>query len=251
MSKYPNLLHPPITEAILDIQAELPDYVTLLKLLEFHNCDNIKKRFPKRLDKISGKTSLKFSSNGKLKESSSEGQTEGYFFKSSNENKIVQARINGFTFNKLKPYESWDVFQTEARELWDTYFEIANPVDIKRIALRYINRIEIPLPINNFKDYILTTVEIAPKLPQELARYFMQLVIPYPHINVNAIITQTIERSIKEYTLPLILDIDVFKNVSYKTNEKKIWDEFFELRNIKNDIFFNSITKTTEELLNK
>ena len=152
------------------------------------------------------------------------------------------------TSNKLKPYESWDAFSTEARKLWDIYFQITNPVRITRIALRYINRIEIPLPMNDFKEYVLTTPEIAPKLPQALNHFFMQLEIPNPELPAIALITQTMEKPTENQRLPLILDIDVFSKIGFINNDEKIWKEFEKLRKFKNDLFHNSITEKTKEL---
>ena len=148
----------------------------------------------------------------------------------------------------MKPYESWDTFRSEARKLWEIYFQLTNPVKITRIALRYINRIEIPLPFKDFKEYILTTPEISPKLPQALEHFFMQLVVPNPDIPATAVITQTMEKPTENQILPLILDIEVFLQTSYLENKAEIWDEFEKLRIFKNDIFFDSITDKAKEL---
>jgi uncharacterized protein (TIGR04255 family) len=44
------------------------------------------------------------------------------------------------------------------------------------------------------------------------------------------------------------LDIDVFREVSLEPDSEKIWEILEELRNIKNNIFFKSITQKTKEL---
>ena len=244
MSEYTTFPNAPITEALVDIRVELPKEVTLSKLETFHN--EIKSRFPEKKQRVSLKGGFKLS-QGMPESLPITGGPIGYLFKSPSDKKIVQVRLDGFTFNKLKPYENWDIFCSEARELWNLYFQICNPVKITRIALRYINRIEIPLPIKDFKEYILTTLEIAPKLPQGLSSFFMQLVIPNPDIEANAIITQTMENPTGN-RLPLILDIDVSRETNYTDNKAEMWDEFKKLRSFKNEIFFNSITNETKEL---
>lgn len=246
MSDYTVFPNAPITEALLDIRVELPNEIDIKKLEVFH--DHIRERFPEK--KITGAFEVKvqLSPDGTPQSLPASGGPQGYLFRSPNENKIVQARLNGFTFNKLKPYEKWEFFRSEAYEFWNMYLQLFNPKKITRIALRYINRIEAPLPIKDLKEYILTNPEIAPKLPQSLSHFFMQIVIQNPEIQATAIITQTMEKPAENKRLPLILDIDVFKETVYVDNKEEIWNDFEKLRIFKNEIFFNSITEKTKEL---
>ncbi len=248
MSEYTVFPNAPITEALLDIRVELPKEIILENLEKFHNHETVKEHFPVKKKRESFKGGVKVSPGGKISVLPTSGGPDGYLFQSPIEKKIVQARIDGYTFNKLKPYESWDSFRTEARKLWNIYFQITKPVRITRIALRYINRIEIPLPMNDFKEYVLTTPEIAPKLPQALNHFFMQLEIPNPELPAIALITQTMEKPTENQRLPLILDIDVFSEISFINSDEEMWNKFEKLRKFKNDVFFDSITEKTKEL---
>ena len=177
-----------------------------------------------------------------------EGLTDS-FFRSPYEQKVVQARLDGFTFNKLKPYENWEMFRDEGRELWEFYLELAHPLRVNRIALRYVNRIEVPLPFGDFNEYILTNPQVAPKLPQSLSSFFMRIQIPFSDQMALATITQTMEKPTESQKLPLIIDIDVVRQSNFtKDAFSEIWDGFEELRIVKNDIFFNSITEKAQEL---
>ncbi len=246
MSEYPVFKNAPIIEALLDVRVELPKEVDLKKLEEFH--DLVRERFPEKKERKFFKAEIKFPPAITSTALPTSSGTVGYLFHSPNERKIVQARVDGFTFNKLKPYENWESFRSEARKLWDLYLKIANPVRVTRIAVRYINRIDVPLPLKDFKEYILTTPEIAPNLPQALSQFFMRLVIPNPDIQATAVIIETMENPVDNKRLPLILDIDVWRETAYENNQSKMWDDFEELRAFKNDIFFNSITEKTKEL---
>lgn len=248
MSEYTVFPNAPITEALLDIRVELPEDVDIKKIESFH--EHIKDRFPDKKTRGAFAIGVQLMPDGTPQSLPASGGPQGFLFRSPNENKIVQARIDGFTFNKLRPYENWTVFRSEAKSLWNIYAELFAPKRITRIALRYINRIELPLPIKDFKEYILTTPEIAPKLPQGLAHFFMQLVIPNHEIGATATISQTMENPLPTVTqkLPYIFDIDVWKETLYEGNKQEMWDEFEKLRIFKNEIFFNSITDKTKEL---
>jgi uncharacterized protein (TIGR04255 family) len=247
MNNFEIFSNAPITEAILDIKAKLPDGVGLNIFDEFQ--ENIKTHFGDRKTKHSFHAEFSFSP-GKDETTPvvPKNKIEGYLFHSKNENKIVQARLDGFTFNKLKPYEDWNKFHGEARNLWELYSKIVKPISIDRIALRYINRIEIPLPFDDFREYILTTPQIAPGLPQALSHFLMRIEIPNDKIGAIAIITQTMQKSTESQKLPLIFDIDAIKMANYTEKESDMWEDFNLLRQFKNEIFFNSITKKTKEL---
>lgn len=235
----------PITEALLDIRVELNQSFSLSSLELLH--ERISDRFPEKQQRMAFQTSIKLAPEGPTSATPT-SQPDGYLFRSSATNKIAQARIDGFTFNKLRPYQDWQRFREEAQELWNLYYDCAHPLRITRLALRYINRIDLPLPFNTFKDYILTLPEVAPELPQALAGFFMQLSIPNPEKEATAIINETIEGVTSNQKLPLIFDIDVFREVRFADNKPEIWSIFDQLREFKNDIFFSSITEKTREL---
>ena len=113
--------------------------------------------------------------------------------------------------------------------------------------MRYINLLNLPLPLKDFKEYILTTPEIAPNLPQGLLSFLMRLVIPDERSKSIAIVTETIE-PVKEDTVPLIFDIDVFREGTFDPERPEIWEAMEQLRQLKNEIFFNSITEKAKEL---
>jgi len=246
VSTYTVFPNAPITEALLDIRVQLPREIDLKKLEVFH--ENIKSRFPDKKQRISFETGFQLSPEKPPVPLPASGGVYGYMFSSPNEKKVVQTRLDGFTFNKLKPYENWERFFSEAQELWALYLKIANPEKVTRIALRYINRIEIPLPIKDFKEYILTIPEIAPNLPQGIARLFMQISIPNHETQATAIVTEAMESTADIQKLPFILDIDVFQETLSSADEPEIWERFKKLRVFKNDIFFKSITEKTKEL---
>lgn len=180
---------------------------------------------------------------------SAAGGPDGYLFTSVDGRQVVQARLDGFTFSRLKPYDKWEALRDEARELWQHYVQIASPETVTRVALRYINRIEIPLPMRDFKDYILTTPEIAPALPQGLDSFFMRLVIPDSKTQAVGIVTETVEPVDESgKRLPLIFDIDVFRTAAFNVQDNAMWETFENLHDLKNEIFFKSITSKAKEL---
>jgi len=234
----------PITEALLDIKVQLPKGVTLDDLKGFH--PDLKARFPEITEQKIFQAKFKIGKEPAY--TPGQNLSLGYLFRSQQDKKVVQYRFDGFTFNKLKPYENWSSLKSEAMELWEPYLEQIKPIKIVRIALRYINRIEIPLSMKHFNEYVLTNPEIAPNLPKKISHFLMRIELQNDEIPATAIITQTMEKPTKSQKVPLIFDVDVFYRGEYEKDMKEIWNDFEKLRNFKNDIFFNSITDKTKEL---
>lgn len=239
--------NPPITEALLDIRVKKSADISLETLLSFQ--DRVKDTFPIKQERFSWQGGVQFKKDSTPEFLPATTGIDGYLFKSENGLKIAQARRDGFTFNQLRPYPNWEVFRNEAKVLWEHYLQVANPDTVERLALRYINRIDIPLPFKDFKEYILTYPEIAKGIPQGLSTYFIRLVVPKEEISAFAIITQTF-KPLKpdEKILSLIFDIDVSRGISLSVLSDDIWKIMEDLRNFKNEIFMNSTTEKAKEL---
>src|SRR3990167_5750912 len=104
MSELIRFPHAPITEALLDIRVKLPAQIDLTRLTTFH--DAVKDRYPLKRERTSwhGGFQLKPGTGPEMLASSS-GGPDGYLFTSADGRQIVQARLDGFTFNRLKPYD--------------------------------------------------------------------------------------------------------------------------------------------------
>ena len=115
--------------------------------------------------------------------------------------------------------------------------------------MRYINRIELPLPLKEFRDFVLTVPEIASGLPSSVSAMAMQLVVQDPATGGAVMLNQCIDQnSLKSDVLPLIFDIDAFKEVDLASDAEDLWTFVEQLRKLKNEFFFKSITEKTKEL---
>lgn len=254
--RFPN---PPITEAIFDITVNLRDDFHYEELLIFQ--EDIKESFPNIQKKIAlqGGFELNLEKPEEINPQllSMSDQPEGYVFISNDQEKIIQAKLQGFTFSKLKPYQSWKDFYGEAYQLWRKYVEITSPFKVVRLGLRYVNQINIPLPVEGgieLRHYIKILPEIQSDLSVAIDGYFMQLVLNHTQYQPSrAIINQTIGQIIEikdsNKAYPLIFDIDVFQEVDLSPDDEEIKNIFeSNLKCFREDIFYKSITEKTKEL---
>ncbi|HEC43758.1 MAG TPA: TIGR04255 family protein [Bacteroides sp.] len=241
---YPLLENAPIVEALLDIQVQLPEGKDLNALHKVF--DVVKDKYPteKKRFAFSGKIEFK-AQETQAKSSISETQVDGYLFYSEDKTKVFQARLSGFTFNKHKPYKSWNALKKEAKELWTLYKKIAEPLTINRIALRYINKIPLKIPFTP-TSYFTTLPYLAKGLDYDMNNLFSQISIMNNQLNARATITEAVELTNSDTAL-FLFDIDVFQQGDFA--ESEIWKNFESLRDFKNEIFFKSITAKTLKLI--
>ncbi|MFL0161960.1 TIGR04255 family protein [Aquirufa salirivi] len=234
----------PIREAVFDIRIDKLNIIDVSELLNIKEA--ISNDFPieKKRHNITGM--FQFSPDKPI-ESKTHSDLTGFIFLSEDHSRQLQIRIDGFTLNILKPYENWETHFNLFLKYWNIYNKQFSPNNILRIATRYINKIEIPLPIDDFQEYVLNMPPIPNCLPQTFANFFMQIQVPCKSDYRNVVITETIE-PILNSTLPFILDIDVFQELNVNNSVESLTKNFSEIRNIKNEIFENCITEKTRKL---
>ena len=237
----------PITEAILDLKVILPDKFPIEKFLEIHA--RIRDRFPTSEPIHVGSLAIQA---GPEIEVDASRQHSGFLFRSKDGLRIFQATLQGFTFNRLAPYNSWEEFSDDARNLWEIYKDICKPAFVTRAAVRYINRIDIPVEGSiKLQDYLKTAPDIASGLSQKnLSSFFMQLQIPQEDLNCMLVINETLALPPAPGFLSVIFDIDLFRQQVWQSDDEDIWHFLTQLRERKNQVFWESITERTEELIN-
>ncbi|MCF4966579.1 TIGR04255 family protein [Nostoc sp. CMAA1605] len=235
----------PITEALIDIQVQLPQEVKLDVLAQVYS--SIQAEYPKR-EEI-----LVF--QGQMIAGASVGATAsqsqiGYRFFSDDQKQIIQVRLDGLTFSRLAPYDCWERFRDEAKRLWSIYQSLTNPVVITRLALRYINRLDIPLPVSDLNNYLRTFPEVSSDLPQGLSGYFMQLQIPQEQLPTILVLNQALVPPPTQNFISILLDLDLFLEQDIPQDEIEFWEVLEKMHEQKNKAFEACITEHTRELIN-
>ncbi|HXA15707.1 MAG TPA: TIGR04255 family protein [Thermoanaerobaculia bacterium] len=205
------LARSPIVEAVVDIDCDLPPDIVFADL-ESRAKARFADQYPgfgRRLRQPSSEL-LAGSSRPKLNVREA---TDAFQF--LGEHQLVQVRRGGFSFNRLAPYLSLDEYLPEIKRTWQIFVELAEPVTIRRIGLRYINRIFLPAGegIVDLSDYLY----LGSKLPEEVSLKFTAVLNEYSaiedatghEVKVRMVINEQ-EKEIwrrEEQPLPVIFDI--------------------------------------------
>jgi uncharacterized protein (TIGR04255 family) len=247
--------NPPIVEAILHVVIERDSEFNNETLTDY--AKYITEGFPifDRKEQRFLKNEISFPLNDPDNITSSVSNIlQGYLLASNDNSKVIQANTDNFSFSKLRPYGTWESFYQEANEFWEKYAEITSVDRVKRLGLRYLNRIAIPFEGKPFKlqDYIKIFPEVSDDLPMTISGYFMQVSLASEVYKPSkAIVNQTsgnVETNGDIVYTPLIFDIEVFQDVDLNSQDSSIESIFINnLRPFKNDIFLNGVTEKSQE----
>ncbi|MBK7863958.1 MAG: TIGR04255 family protein [Archangiaceae bacterium] len=242
------LASPPIVEALIDLQL-WPVLDSLDSLLPLSAL--IQAQFPERRTMHTLQATIK-QEKGQPASSTSKHEEIGYQFWSSDKRRVVQLRKNGLSFSVLKPYGRWEALEAQAADVFDAVKAVRKFDHVSRVAVRYVNRIELPLPPSGtelrFEDYLRTHPEVSSGLPQTVSEMFMRVVLPRPEAESTVIITEALEApDLARKVLPVLLDIDVFSVGQFSGDAA--WARLERMRPIKNEVFFACLTPKALELL--
>jgi uncharacterized protein (TIGR04255 family) len=158
------LKNTPIVEAVLDIDCDMPPSFDVSALEETAR-DAFRESYPKFRTQVMQEHTIEAKANEEPR-ISVRHRAQGFQFLTEDERQLVQIRPVGFTFNRLAPYDGLDQYLPEIERVWDIFRALAKPVAVRRINLRFINRILLPMDGKQsieLNDYL----QLGPRLVDE------------------------------------------------------------------------------------
>jgi len=235
------------TEAIIDFRVKLPDGFQAEQFSGLQ--ERLRARYPNAEKRQLIMQEFGVKENGKpLFQAPEDKGLHGFWFRSEDERNIAQFRVDGFTFNRMKPYTSWEEVLKEARNLWELYVEASAPEVVTRIAVRYINHLAIPRPVPDFSRYFTAPLPVPAHLSLRLTNFLTRVVVEDQEADVTANVAQALADVADPKHVTFLLDIDAYKARDFDVGDPAMWSTFGVLREFKNRIFFGSITEETARL---
>jgi uncharacterized protein (TIGR04255 family) len=242
----------PITEALIDLRVTQVQGFSMSDLESIG--DTIVDRYPRQEGMYSGQVNIPV---GEPAQVETLHQQTGFRFTDQDGRQILQARIDGFTFSVLAPYDRWETFRDEARRLWYLYKSATRAESITRVAVRFINRIDIPTAdavTVRLEDYLRTYPEIPADWPYDAFRsFFMQLQILQEDLRCWLVVNQATAQPPDLETTSILLDFDLFREEYEEPwradDDAAVWEFLEHLHDRKNEYFERSITDETRRLI--
>lgn len=214
----------PIVEAVVQLEVVLsdPDHIPRARALEALPA-RLAERYPRVTQRL---------------EATPRDHTESYRF-SGDARYVVQASVDGMSCARLAPYGGFGPLVGEALWAWEHYLEIAGPIRLSRLAVRFQNRFEVPLPLQ-LDRLFLTGPRVASSLPQRVGA--MECRISLQHdADTQSLLTQRIEEATDGHAR-VGFDLEVQRTVDLSCDSHRIWQGLGELASIEHHVFFESVT---------
>jgi len=233
---------PPIVEAVLDIDCDMPPKLDFAAL-EAPVRDAFRDRYPKFRTRFMQAVQVEAAADRALNVTTKQG-FQALQLLQEDEKQLVQVRPQGFSFNRLAPYSSLDDYLPEMERTWRLFLGFAAPVQVLVVRLRYINRFLIPLVDGRIDLDVY--LKLGPRLPDENKLTLVGFLHQHSAAEadtgnrVNIILTAQPPEYDK---LPIILDIEAFRPGNGEpSNWTEIQSKIQSLRRLKNAVFENSLT---------
>lgn len=153
---------------------------------------------------------------------------------------IAQFNRDGLVFSRLKPYDNWDNFADEGLRLWQIFRDLADPLEIQRIGVRFIN--QIPLrQISDLGKFLTHAPKCLHKLGLCLNGFFHQDTYDVPEHPYGINLVQTLQPPIPPDSdeFGFILDIDVFTKDAFECADEYLREHLPKMRLLKDEAFFS------------
>lgn len=242
---WPTLKNPPILLAVVELRFKLPDKFDISDLKK--NDSDLLKQYPNRIDNLTGNINIPTPTPG-LSTATVDSKQVGYTYTNKNKSRKIIISKESLVYAQEGDYQGWESFKGEWMEIIKHFIHRLNEIEIERLSVRFINRFSVKEMVSPL-DYFNTSISAMDgiiKHPVDLYFYRYVMRIPDSKIHINVINSL---QEITDSSYSFIFDIDVLNNEHFVFDFDKISFLLEDLREIKNDIFFNNITEKTLSLL--
>ncbi len=246
VTSFPHLRKPPITEAVIEVRGpvgvEWNEEAVILGMQEFNT------EYPVHLSLQGFQSQWQLTPGNEPKMKTKNLGTRGVRFQSKDGFNVALFTADLFSFSRLNSYQTWDTFVSEALKLWRIYKRVVQQNDVVRLGVRFINRIPVSEEKIKIEKYFKDFPSAVPGNDPDRLMFLHQDIISIPQGNLKANIIKTVQPgSPADPRAGLILDIDVFDENRFVTDEALLNTRLEQIHHWKNWVFFNIVTKRLVE----
>jgi uncharacterized protein (TIGR04255 family) len=149
----------------------------------------------------------------------------------------------------LHPYSGWHQVRPRIEQALQTYRQIAEPIGVKRIGLRYINLITLPGGNLNLDDYFVPLIGIPAALPIDMTGFLARVESVYENRRIRLLLTFGSAKADPGFS-GFILDLDtIYQEAADNLELDNVMSVVDDLHEREHEAFEALITEKTREVL--
>jgi uncharacterized protein (TIGR04255 family) len=239
MTSSRRLARPPITEALIDLRVDGAEPATIELTQELTS--RLSNDYPQVREQRRFEATIGVAEGQHPEAMAQDLGLRGALFTSGDGKLTAQFRSDGFTFNRLHPYTSWEEIYPEAMRLWAEFLDVFRPERVTRVAVRYINHIQLPGGELQLSEYLNSPIIVPRGMPAKLTGFLNSVLLSDGETGCSARVTHSLEPQ-TQAGFVLLLDIDAFQEGDWGPADESIESALGSLRSLKNNVFFSSLT---------
>lgn len=130
-------------------------------------------------------------------------------FSNDGDNEMIQVGENLLSVNVKKPYPHWEKYLPTIEDILSKYMEIASPEGFRRITLRYLNKIYVPIEdSSDLSSYFNFSLPLPKGINAEISAF--NTLIEMPHNNKRDVLSKRL--------MSLVSDKEGFRSMLFDLN---------------------------------
>lgn len=198
--KYRN---PPVVEALCELFFEGSKWDETVPGLFY---ERIKDRFPEKEQREAHQAHVALSPSGEAMAGVRRLPPRLQFL-TADKRRLIQLEQDLLVVNQLPPYPHFEDWQPEIRRALTAYTGLAAPSGVKRLGVRYINRIVIPSAPVSLEDYFTVYPSLPKDMGNALEGFLVRFELPRQRENHTVLVTLAAAPAEKPGEVSLLLDL--------------------------------------------
>ncbi len=232
---------PPITEAVISVVFD--------SNINKKTIDSANVKFQRYYSKSDSLSHVNVNLDMANHQSKIDQQDSGYRLSTEDMTQLLLLQESSFTVSQRAPYPGWDVFFDRFVRDWKVWKRVVKHKKIKRIGVRYINRLDIPAEEATVVDE--EYLNFYPKIPEvfsPLIGYKLQCALPLESGTSQLQLNSAVVPSPLLGHISIILDQDIIRLVDVPQKDEDIFKLLSDIRHQKNEVFESCITEKARRL---
>jgi uncharacterized protein (TIGR04255 family) len=170
-------------------------------------------------------------------------------FPSADATKLVGVGPDTLSIHSLRPYEGWNEFSHRIDQAFQFYLQVAKPIGVTRIGIRYINQIAISVDeVVELNEYFTVYPQLPDGVPSKISGFVMRTESIYEDIPIKLVITLS-DTGAPSGQVVFILDLEVSQTwIEKALFLEEVFYNLHELKSREQQVFESLITDRTREL---